>query len=60
MSEFEDKCPVCGSPDFDFDGTDDSGDLRINKCYCDECSAEWEDVWAFVENRNVVDKRLDS
>lgn len=48
-----DKCPVCESGDTEYDGVDVQGDLLIHECECFNCGARWEDVFAFVEHRNI-------
>lgn len=53
---FEDKCPVCGNVDWDIDGTDIEGDLRINRCRCEECESTWNEKWSFLCNDDIVIK----
>lgn len=57
---YTDKCPVCGSKDWNYDNTELKGDLLIHQCECDDCDSTWEEVFAFVENRNIVDARISS
>ena len=54
---YQDRCPVCKSTDFDVDNIDIKGDLKYESCYCVQCDADFEQVWAFVKYQKVVDKR---
>lgn len=53
------KCPVCNSSDTDYDGVNVIEDCLIHECECNVCGATWENVFAFVESRNIK-KFLDS
>ena len=53
-------CPVCSSeeiinPDYDQNIENDI-EILIEMCVCDDCGSTFEQIWSFVECRNVVDK----
>lgn len=54
---YDDKCPVCGADDFEYEDTEIIDDCMVQWCVCIQCDSEWEEVWAYVETRNVVDAR---
>ncbi len=57
---YTDKCPVCHTKDWDYDDTDIEGNDLIHKCYCGVCDSTWTEVFAFTENKNIVDGRISS
>lgn len=54
---YQEFCPICESPDFEYEDTQIVDDCCIQTCSCPDCDSTWDEIWAFVENRNVVDMR---
>lgn len=55
---YNDKCPVCGSSNWQYEGTVVFiEDCSVNECYCEDCDSEWKEKFVFVENYDIVDKR---
>lgn len=48
---FDDKCPVCGFEEWNYDGFAElDGQDKTNICTCDDCGAKWKEVYTFKEN----------
>lgn len=53
-----DKCPICDSTEWEYTDTKIVDDMLIEECLCPKCDSTWTELWAFVENRNIVDARI--
>ena len=52
--DFEVKCPVCGCLSYKKHSKETVEDCIVVHRQCWGCNSTWDEVWAFVENRNIV------